>query len=278
IITVPDGITEGTETIEISFEYITQDGDTISASATLNIIDYVTLDLQVDDVFVCPGSTADAMAMIENGIPEYTVDWSNNTSGMSTTFGQGSAGDYYSVVTDFCDKQDTAYFEVFEPEPLNLENISPFYCIGIDTDALVSGGSPPYEFTYPADSLELLEGGGFSTDITGIYDLVVSDACDDEFEFTLIYEACDTQIPNVFTPTNSPNDVANNAFVISGLEGFPGSSLKVYNRWGNLVYENRNYFNTWDGGENPDGVYYYIFERSDGQVNEGYVHILRKKP
>ena len=277
IITVVDGITEGTETIEISFEYITTDGDTISASAELNIIDYVTLDLQVEDVYVCPESTADAVALIENGIPNYEVDWSNGTTGTTTTFGPGDAGEYYGVVTDFCEEQDTAHFEVFEPGPLVLENIDPFYCLGLDTDALVSGGSPPYTFEFPSDSLILLEGGGFTTDFAGIYDVTIVDACEDTYEFELIFMACDTQIPNVFTPTNSPNDVYNNAFVIDGLAGFPGSSLRVYNRWGNLVYENKNYFNTWDGEENPDGVYYYVFDRSDGETYTGYVHILRKQ-
>jgi gliding motility-associated-like protein len=276
IITVADGITEGTETIEMSFEYVNLEGDTLVATATLDIIDYVPLDLQVEDVFVCPDSFGEGVAQISDGITPYDVEWESGGSGMTEIYNEGSEGSYFAVVTDFCEEQDTAFFDVIEPSPLALGNISSFYCLGLDTDALVSGGTPPYTFDYPTDTLILLEGGGFSSDDPGQFDLSVVDVCEDEIEFELIFLACDTQVPNVFTPTASPNDVFNNVFEISGLQGFPGSAVKVFDRWGQLVYENRNYRNTWDGDENPDGVYYYIFERSDGEIFTGHVSILRK--
>ena len=278
ITTVADGITEGTETIDVSFQYVDNGGDTLTAQTTIDIIDYVAMVTSVEDVYVCPGGTSDGVCQIENGISPYTTEWSDGGSGTTNTYSQGSEGSYFAVTTDFCEEQDTAFFEVFEPSPLELGNISPFYCVGLDTDALVDGGTFPYDFTFSSDSLIQLEGGGFTSDYEGIYEVTVVDDCGDSFDFVLEYRVCDTTIPNVFTPTNSPNDVANNAFVIDGLAGFPGSRLEVYNRWGNLVYENDNYFNTWDGEENPDGIYYYVFERSDGETYSGYVHILRKAP
>lgn len=66
----------------------------------------------------------------------------------------------------------------------------------------------------------------------------------------------------------SPNgDGHNDYFIIDYLEYFPNSYLMIYNVWGNLVFEDKNYHNNFAGkanagivpiGQNlPEGVYYY---------------------
>ena len=67
----------------------------------------------------------------------------------------------------------------------------------------------------------------------------------------------------------SPNDDGvNDAFTIQGLNSFDGHTLYVYNRWGNLVLESRDYQNDWrgtyDGRDLPPGVYFYLL-RLDGE-------------
>jgi hypothetical protein len=42
------------------------------------------------------------------------------------------------------------------------------------------------------------------------------------------------------------------------------SELHVFNRWGNKVFESKNYNNDWDGGGLPAGTYYYILDLKDG--------------
>lgn len=70
----------------------------------------------------------------------------------------------------------------------------------------------------------------------------------------------------IFVPEGySPNgDGVNDYFVIRSEVQLP-IELKVFNRWGNLVYENKDYKNDWDGKANrglvigeglPDGTYY----------------------
>ena len=44
--------------------------------------------------------------------------------------------------------------------------------------------------------------------------------------------------------------------MIEGIERI-ANSVRIYNRWGNLVFEANNYRNTWDGGDVSDGTYYY---------------------
>jgi len=56
----------------------------------------------------------------------------------------------------------------------------------------------------------------------------------------------------------------------------------VYNRWGALVFKQRNYQNTsaWDAQLNgkslPDGTYFYLIDLGDGDpVIKGTLQILR---
>jgi gliding motility-associated-like protein len=89
-------------------------------------------------------------------------------------------------------------------------------------------------------------------------------------------------IPEVFTPNS---DGKNDFFVIKGLNGRK-VKMTVFNRWGNKVYENPEYDNTWDGYPNvktmvigndklPQGTYFLIleFQDKDKEVKTGYVVI-----
>ncbi len=62
-------------------------------------------------------------------------------------------------------------------------------------------------------------------------------------------------IPNVFTPNG---DGKNDVFYIGNLEVLLNASLKVYNRWGSLVYGSDNYKNDWNGLKLNDGTYFYV--------------------
>lgn len=84
------------------------------------------------------------------------------------------------------------------------------------------------------------------------------------------------RIPNVFTPNG---DGVNDYFELEGLERFERVELIVSNRWGNEVYSNSNYQNTWDGGNLNEGVYYYriITHRGNQQeVHRGWVLIKKQ--
>ncbi len=62
---------------------------------------------------------------------------------------------------------------------------------------------------------------------------------------------------NVITPNG---DGINDLLVFDKLELFPGSELFIYNRWGDLVFESKDYRNNWDGRFMSDGVYYYVLK------------------
>jgi gliding motility-associated-like protein len=77
-------------------------------------------------------------------------------------------------------------------------------------------------------------------------------------------------IPNLITPNS---DGKNDQFEILGLPS--GSSLMVFNRWGERIYENHNYDNLWAGNESSDGIYYFGLTLPDGKKYNGWVQILR---
>ena len=103
---------------------------------------------------------------------------------------------------------------------------------------------------------------------------------------------CDTAIVCIFLNcidivifnAVSPNgDQVNDVFYIVGITDYPNSDLKIYNRWGNKVYETVGYNNDWNGTFNgkrevPDGTYFYILELNDlddNRVFQGYLEISR---
>gem|GEM_PF-3967456 len=75
-------------------------------------------------------------------------------------------------------------------------------------------------------------------------------------------------IPEAFSPNNSG---FNDYFVIGGLlDKYPNSSIKIYDRWGTLVFEQDPYENKWDGKDMnnrdlPVGTYYYILKLERGE-------------
>ncbi|MEK7257618.1 MAG: gliding motility-associated C-terminal domain-containing protein, partial [Bacteroidota bacterium] len=80
----------------------------------------------------------------------------------------------------------------------------------------------------------------------------------------------------------SPNgDETNEVFKIENIERFGDNEVIVYNRWGNLVFQEIGYANTWDGTYQntglPDGTYFYIIRLNDLAKREysGYLQIHR---
>ena len=80
-------------------------------------------------------------------------------------------------------------------------------------------------------------------------------------------------IPNVFTPNG---DGINDIFELKQFP--PGAVLRIYNRWGELVFETESQ-GAWDGSTQQglpcsDGVYFYRFDTKKKTVH-GFIHLQR---
>jgi gliding motility-associated-like protein len=89
------------------------------------------------------------------------------------------------------------------------------------------------------------------------------------------------KVMNAFTPNG---DGINDRWIVTTADVCASNvNVSVFNRYGQLVYNNKNYVNNWDGTANgkpiPDGTYYYMikFTLISGKVGElkGDVTILR---
>jgi gliding motility-associated-like protein len=84
-------------------------------------------------------------------------------------------------------------------------------------------------------------------------------------------------IPNAFSPNG---DGIHDRWEIKYLNTYPGATVEVYNRYGQLVYRSSGYSQSWDGAFNgnplPVGTYYYIINPKNGRSQmSGYVDIIR---
>jgi gliding motility-associated-like protein len=131
-----------------------------------------------------------------------------------------------------------------------------------------------------ADSLAISEFEGFNIEMQENQEIrwIAMDnsgnlsSCTTRLEFTI-----DTKPPTAFSPNG---DGINDTWQIDFLTTYPESVVKVFNRWGNLVYESATaYPEPWDGKQNdrvlPVDTYYYIIDLgSAGSAIKGYVNLI----
>jgi gliding motility-associated-like protein/uncharacterized repeat protein (TIGR01451 family) len=85
-------------------------------------------------------------------------------------------------------------------------------------------------------------------------------------------------VPNIFTPNG---DNVNDTFFIPGLETYSENELVIINRWGNNVYEKKDYKNDWAGQGLVEGTYYYVLKVKNKagawDSYKGYLTLVRTK-
>ena len=85
------------------------------------------------------------------------------------------------------------------------------------------------------------------------------------------------EVPNVFSPNG---DGINDVWKIKYLEYYPGASIQVYNRFGQLVFTSVGYDKAWDGTYQgnplPVGTYYYVINPKNGRsIISGAVTLIK---
>jgi gliding motility-associated-like protein len=88
-------------------------------------------------------------------------------------------------------------------------------------------------------------------------------------------------VPGGFSPNG---DGINDYFVITGADKYT-LSLRIFNRWGSMVFVSSHYKNNWDGTYNigslnscqlPEGTYFFVISFNNGEQDQiGYLTLIR---
>jgi gliding motility-associated-like protein len=242
----------------------------------INLKPQPILNLQVDSL-VCFGQSTLATAVTSPGA---ILSWSNNLQGNSVLFEVGTH--WVSTNLDGCVQSDT--FSIRNNGPTaSFTTLPDSFATTYEDfqyiDQSVAGASPIVSRNWDL---------GFSqirTETNPIYKYLVSGQIDVELIVTDGRGCKDTLqkvieirptakwfVPNLFTPNG---DGENDFFEIPQLGQYPGTSVKITNRWGQEEFFSSNYQNNWDGGNLLEGIYFFYIKRGDGKEFSGYVQLDR---
>lgn len=283
------------------YEVIVSEYD-CETSMTVEVID-VDFDIDLGDVNpleVCgeDGSVVLSAEIDDNSTPaineaDLTYLWSTGETTKDITV--TTAGNY-SVEVSYLTCSETADIDVSVatlPNTVEIQDITK--CRGEEVDVtleVTNISAPDLEYIWYLDG-GVIAGATSSTIMVedeGTYTVEVneigSDFCFASEEFNVSYYAnADCVITQGISPDTTPgeNDCLDLEFLAdrAGIE-----NIKLYSRYGRLVFEEDDYVNTFcgqnmDGDELPTGTYYYVLvlESEDeifDQVVKGWIYINRE--
>ena len=265
------------------------DANDCSVTETFTINESTAVDINLSTVNVsCFGdATGSASVTATGGSGNYTYSWINENEdeiGTGTSVGQLTAGSYSVTVTDGeCSATET--FSIGQSSGLELDyvlsqygeyNVSGSGASDGSIFVVVSGGTPDYVYNWSPISVADTTTNPQNL-AAGDYTLSVVDAngCKIDTVITLIGQ----EDIKLYTALSPNGDLFNDTYVIDGVINCGSNIFKVFNRWGNLVYEVKNYANQWYGQNDDnetlaDGTYFVIFEGCGVKVST-YVDLRR---
>jgi len=229
-----------------------------------------------------------------------TYSWTTNTGRINE--GSNTAnpvvsqpGVYYIEITDefSCTKSDSVLVSVYANVPIAVDDYdTAAYQTVVAIDVLANDSDP--DNNLDPGSISILDYPDNGVLDIGLYEQLIYYTPNDNYTGTDVfeYQVCDSTslcasaivyvlvtpmnflIPEAFTPNG---DNINDYFEILGIEYYPNNSLTVINRWGQKVYEAKNYGietypQFWDGKDNirgnndlPGGTYFYVLDLGNGE-------------
>lgn len=236
---------------------------------------------QVSPLHIAPNDPAIAIGLM--AYTDYTIKVTDGRGCTQTDTTRPKA--YPNPIVEIStDPSDTVYIQnphvIFTFDNLSSDSIelSNFFWI-FNTENNHTSTLPEPQYTYSAVG-----------DYTAQLKVFNPQGCDTTYSRNITVCPVKLKVPNVFTPNG---DGINDFFIISlddssGDEPEPKTrgeewesykplntyyektELVVFNRWGRIVYKSNNYQNNWDGGNLPDGTYFYVIKCTGYQEDATY--------
>lgn len=258
---------------------------TDSANLLVSKTDPLTLSI-IDQEVACSGVEVTLPPIVEGGSIPYSYKWSTGDTNRVLTFTVNVDQDINLTVTDYCGREVAANAVINTPEFPNLELIiaeDGAVCYGnqfvVEVIGIGGAGDYSYSWILPSDSLAVedfsqISDNQFSMKMrkSSLHFVRVKDFCGNIFEdsIRITVEPC-IFIPNVISPNG---DQLNDVFEISNITNYKHAQLRVYNRWGQKVFESENYLNDWSPSDLPSGTYYYVLNVEEFPEQRGDVTII----
>ncbi len=251
---------------------------------SVTITEPEVLDLAVSsENILCHGAaTGSAIATATGGVAPYSWSWSTTPVQTTSSVSNLGPGNYTITLTDNNGCIETGPVAITEPQELILSHTWTIATCPDSEDGsidlTVTGGIGPYNVIWSDGILTQNR-----TNIKpGTYSVVVTDqnTCAKSLVIQVGFEGSFNclVIPQVITPNN---DGYNDEWRIKNIDIFPDAEVRVFNRWGKLVFKTRNLSaDPWDGTFNgklvPTDSYHFILYLNNGSAPiSGVISVIR---
>ena len=250
------------------------DGMGCIANHTFNITDASSPIINTSNINIKNEDCNQSNGSISNILVDFNADsiafyWNNSVSDSLNIYNL-SANKYELIVLDNNNCSDTTSFNIIDT---NYHEVTISYNFSVlETNTTISFIQTSIDssfinyWTFDDDSVSTDYEPSHNYNFAGSY-LICLEASN---EFNCYDTSCaeikinpeEIIIPNIFSPND---DQINDEFKIKGINNRFG--IEIYNRWGELVFEEKPYLNNWNGisfkgTELNEGQYYYFLKNN----------------
>jgi gliding motility-associated-like protein len=240
--------------------------------------DPIVITTESVNVTCAGGNDASIDVTVTGGNPAYTYQWSNGA--VTEDLVNIPVNEYTLVVTDTKNCIDSISVVIYEPDPIVIDfDVNEVTCIDQHDGwaiALPSGGTGTYTYDwsngFTSAQIDSLYGGYYSITVMDIVGCEMTDST-----FIPTNDGACINPPNAYTPND---DMYNDTWFLKNLYLYPELDIKIFNRWGSIVYTQEKSYAPWDGvfhGQPlPAETYYYIINLNNStEPLKGFVTIVR---
>ncbi len=233
----------------------------------LKIIVNPSPEVNIDDEFsLCRDNTVTITAP-----PGYSYEWS--TGSTAPFIKVASPGNYWLTLQQTsggitCSSTKNFTVQLSDEPAINIIEINDWTESDNTINVLVSGNG---NYDYSIDGTNYQSNNQFSGLPSGRYTVFVRDECGVASKEVLLL-----MYPRFFTPNS---DGTNDLWRIPYSSWEPGMTIKIFDRFGKLLKELKNYDAGWDGTYNghslPSTDYWFLVKRADNTEHKGHFTLKR---
>lgn len=207
-----------------------------------------------NDTALCIGETL----LLDANTPGATYVWQDGSA--SSSFFVNSAGMYSVTVSTAtgCSASDSII--VYYNTQLPVVSLGNDIVVCGDKPVMLHGGIPDAMYIWSTNSTDSI----LAVDVSGNYSVTVTNGCgsaSDEVNVQIYYDECTLLVPTAFSPNGDGiNDILN-AVCHCAVSNYV---LRIYSRWGELLFETKNINEGWNGAfkgiKQPLDVYVYYID------------------